>query len=87
MVVGMGFADVLLLVTAFSNLGNPQGFPEHWEKNPLKTLDEGTATHMVAAFADGLESKSLLVDLFPWSNACAVGTDFVTRLQSRTDSS
>lgn len=47
---------------AFLDLGNPQGFKEYWEENPFKTLDEGTSTHVVAAFADGLESRFFAVE-------------------------
>lgn len=46
------------LMKAFLDLGNPQGFKEYWEENPFKTLDEGTSTHVVAAFADGLEKDN-----------------------------
>ncbi|EOD52836.1 putative ww domain containing oxidoreductase protein [Neofusicoccum parvum UCRNP2] len=46
------------LVATFRSLGSPLGFPEYWEKNPFKTHDEGTATHVFAAFADGLEKEN-----------------------------
>ncbi|GME42225.1 Retinol dehydrogenase 14 [Neofusicoccum parvum] len=46
------------LMATFRSLGSPLGFPEYWEKNPFKTHDEGTATHVFAAFADGLEKEN-----------------------------
>ncbi|OJD34284.1 oxidoreductase [Diplodia corticola] len=50
--------DWVHLMSVFASNGNPQGFKEYWEKNPFKTLDEGTSTHVVAAFADGLEKDN-----------------------------
>lgn len=46
------------LLETFRSLGNPQGFPDWWEKTPSKTLDEGTSTHIIAAFGDGLENHN-----------------------------
>ncbi|KAL1637705.1 hypothetical protein SLS58_009130 [Diplodia intermedia] len=45
-------------LSVFASNGNPQGFKEYWEKNPFKTLDEGTSTHVVAAFADWIEKDN-----------------------------
>lgn len=51
----------------FDSNGNPQGSKEYWEKTPFKTLDEGTSTHVVAAFGNGLESKFSCCSEFPFS--------------------
>ncbi|KAL0254556.1 hypothetical protein SLS55_010034 [Diplodia seriata] len=45
-------------LSVFASNGNPQGFKEYWEKHPFKTLDEGTSTHVVAAFADWIEKDN-----------------------------
>ncbi|KAB2578281.1 Ww domain containing oxidoreductase protein [Lasiodiplodia theobromae] len=46
------------LISVFDSNGNPQGSKEYWEKTPFKTLDEGTSTHVVAAFGNGLEKDN-----------------------------
>ncbi|OMP87772.1 Retinol dehydrogenase 14 [Diplodia seriata] len=50
--------DWTQLMSVFASNGNPQGFKEYWEKHPFKTLDEGTSTHVVAAFADWIEKDN-----------------------------
>ena len=68
-------ANSWFIVEIYRNVGSPLGFPEHMQKMKFKNHDQGTATHMVAAFANHLNgipcSFLILVQLSPILTAYA----------------
>ncbi|KAK0640050.1 Short-chain dehydrogenase TIC 32 [Lasiodiplodia hormozganensis] len=50
--------DVTKMCEIYRSVGSPPGFPEHMEKLKFKNHDQGTATHVVAAFSDDLKEQN-----------------------------
>ncbi|KAG9193995.1 hypothetical protein G6011_04030 [Alternaria panax] len=53
--IDMQGEDVQRMLATYRSVGSFLGFPEHMQNFKFKTHDQGTATHVVAAFSDELE--------------------------------
>ncbi|KAH7068000.1 WW domain-containing oxidoreductase [Paraphoma chrysanthemicola] len=49
--------DVPKMLEVYRSVGSPLGFPEHMKSLKFKSHDQGTATHIVAAFADDFDAN------------------------------